>query len=323
MLQEMSLLPKPDEEFAKGQMAQSVTYVGHKPTTRHEQIQENWHIEIQEVKKQPLRRSPRKKATKIPKKPEQLRRSPRKATATATATLDDALDSEDSEDSDRCLQEGDDGGGSSDDGSDSSDQTMVHSDDDDDDDVQVQKSSRKRLEYDDKSSRKRAKKKRKTSVLLHRDLIAIAKAGDPAPLQDYMNNFDLDRAIRVPMTAAQWEKVLPAWKSKTKARGLKSWKSKTSRGEWDVPGICAKVINQAVKTYMQIFGLPPVFEGGKSGEKIIKPNGVDLFTPFILTVHLAYCKNLNPEVEDGTSAFDKLLQYMHTHRVRIKLLRAV
>ena len=320
MLQEMSLLPKPDEEFAKGQMAQSVTYVGHKPTTRHEQIQENWHIEIQEVKKQPLRRSPRKKATKIPKKPEQLRRSPRKATATATATLDDALDSEDSEDSDRCLQEGDDGGGSSDDGSDSSDQTMVHSDDDD---VQVQKSSRKRLEYDDKSSRKRAKKKRKTSVLLHRDLIAIAKAGDPAPLQDYMNNFDLDRAIRVPMTAAQWEKVLPAWKSKTKARGLKSWKSKTSRGEWDVPGICAKVINQAVKTYMQIFGLPPVFEGGKSGEKIIKPNGVDLFTPFILTVHLAYCKNLNPEVEDGTSAFDKLLQYMHTHRVRIKLLRAV
>ena len=156
--------------------------------------------------------------------------------------------------------------------------------------------------------------------MLHRDLIAIAKAGDPAPLQDYINNFDLDRAIRVPMTAAQWDKTLPAWKSKTKARGLKSWKSKTSRGEWDVPGICAKVINQAVKTYMQIFGLPPVFEGS---EKIIKPNGVDLFTPFILTVHLAYCKNLNPEVEDGTFAFDKLLQYMHTHRVRIKLLRAV
>ena len=320
MLQEISLLPKPDEEFAKGQMAQSVTYVGHKPTTRHEQIQENWHIETQEVKKQPLRRSPRKKATKIPKKTEQLRRSPRKATATATATLDDALDSEDSEDSDRCLQEGDDGGGCSDDGSYSSDQTMVHSDDDD---VQVLKSSRKRLEYDDKSSRKREKKKRKNSVLLHRDLIAIAKAGDPAPLQDYINNFDLDRAIRVPMTAAQWDKTLPAWKSKTKARGLKSWKSKTSRGEWDVPGICAKVINQAVKTYMQIFGLPPVFEGDKSGDKIIKPNGVDLFTPFILTVHLAYCKNLNPEVEDGTFAFDKLLQYMHTHRVRIKLLRAV
>ncbi len=318
MLNEISVLPIQNEEFSKGKMATSVTFVGHKATTRHEQIQENWHIEVNDKPEQPLRRSPRK-ATTTKKSEQPLRRSPRKA---PQPQIKDPLcdqsamrpyDSEVSDGSD----DGSDNG--SDNGSDDSDKTLLLSDDDD----VVQKSSRKRLGYDDKSSSTRGKKKRKTSVMLQRDLIEIAKAGDPAPLQEYIDNFDLDRAIRVPMTTAQWDKVLPAWKSKTKARGLKSWKSKTSRGEWDVSGICAKIINQSVHTYMQIFGLPPVFERDKSGEKIRKPNGIDLFTPFMLTVHLAYCKNLNPEVEDGTYAFDKVLQYMHTHRVRIKLLRAV
>ena len=319
MLDEISVLPKQNEEFSKGQMATSVMFVGHRSTTRHEQIQENWHIEINPKKKskQPLRRSPRK-ATMVSNLPQP------------------PCDESASEDSDGsgASDASDDGSGASADASDGSD-TMSHSDVDEDD-VEVEKrSSKKRLEFDDTPTRKakrksqkhnnqRGKKKpRKTSVLLQRDLIAIAKAGDPAPLNEYINNFDLDRAVRAPKTNAQWEKVLPAWKSKTKARGLKSWQSKTTRGEWDVTGICAKVINQAVKTYMEIFGLPPVFESDKSGEKIIKPNGIDLFTPFMLTVHLDYCKNLNPEVEDGTFAFDKVLQYMHTHRVRIKLLRAV
>ena len=75
--------------------------------------------------------------------------------------------------------------------------------------------------------------------------------------------------------------------------------------------MCAKVINHAVKIYMDICALPPVFEGNRyrssKGEEGRKPGGIDLFTPFVLTVHLAYCKNLNPEVEEGMIAFDKVI----------------
>ena len=146
MLPEISVLPKQDEEFSKGQMTTSVTFVGHKSTTRHEQIQENWHIEVNDVEKKPLRRSPRKAtAATLSKKTEQpLRRSPRKATATLPQS---PSDSEDSDDSD---------GGS--DGSDDSDRTMSHSDDDD----VEEKSSKKRLEFDtpdDTPTRKRKSQK--------------------------------------------------------------------------------------------------------------------------------------------------------------------
>lgn len=74
--------------------------------------------------------------------------------------------------------------------------------------------------------------------------------------------------------------------------------------------MCAKVINKAVNVYMELFALPPVVEGhrhssGTAGLSI-RPGGIDLFKPFILTVHLSYCQNLNPEVEEGMVAFDKV-----------------
>ena len=46
MKDEISLLPRKGEEFAKGQLAVNVMYVGHKATTRDEQLQQNWSIEV-------------------------------------------------------------------------------------------------------------------------------------------------------------------------------------------------------------------------------------------------------------------------------------
>ena len=143
----------------------------------------------------------------------------------------------------------------------------------------------------------------------YRDIINVALDGDCGPLQEYIDNFDMNRAKCAPMSQAEWERVLPAWKSKDKSRGLKAWKSKTVRGEWNITGVCAKIINKAVSLYMEIFGLPPVFEGEKkSGSSTLSVNseGLDLYTPFVLTVHRAYCQLLNPEVEPGMVAYDKV-----------------
>ena len=72
MFNEVSLLPRKNEHFSKNEIARSVIYTGHKPTTRREQIQENWTIEIADledvakedevvdVQGSPRRRSPRK-----------------------------------------------------------------------------------------------------------------------------------------------------------------------------------------------------------------------------------------------------------------------
>ena len=143
------------------------------------------------------------------------------------------------------------------------------------------------------------------------DVIEIALAGDDKPLHQYIENFDMDRAKSKNLSPAQWEKILPAWRTKAKSRGLKNWSSSTARGAWSVNAVCAKVINEAVKVYMQICALPPVYEGkryhGSKGEEGRKPGGIDLFTPFILMVHLAYCKGLNPEVEEGMVAFDQVI----------------
>ena len=43
---EVAVLPKENERFSKDEVAASVTYVGHKYTTRREQIQKNWMIEV-------------------------------------------------------------------------------------------------------------------------------------------------------------------------------------------------------------------------------------------------------------------------------------
>ena len=102
---------------------------------------------------------------------------------------------------------------------------------------------------------------------------------------------------------------------------------------------------------MATIAVPPVVEGVKKAGATtytIKEGGMDFFRPFVLTVHRAYCKYLNPEVEDGVLAFDRVrlwlarirvedrvlafmnnpllaqvLQYMHTKPLRLKLLRAV
>ena len=109
------------------------------------------------------------------------------------------------------------------------------------------------------------------------------------------------------MSQAKWEVVLPGWKSKQKSRGLKGWKSKSARGEWSIQGVCAKVINKAVSIYMEIFGVSPVVEGerGSGSHLSVTSGGIDLYTPFLLTVHKTYCQNLNPEV-----TYDKVMVYV-------------
>ena len=148
----------------------------------------------------------------------------------------------------------------------------------------------------------------KKSRSFQRDVINIALDGDCGPLNEYIDGFDMIRSKSDPMTPAEWERVLPSWKSKKKSRGLKVWRSKSARGEWSI-GVCAKVINKAVSIYMEIFGLPPVVEGerGSGSNLSVKAGGIDLYTPFLLTVHKAYCQHLNPEVEDGMVAYDKVL----------------
>ena len=50
MYKELSVLPKQNEQFSKDEIATTVMYVGHKPTTRREQIQQNWSIEVKKIK---------------------------------------------------------------------------------------------------------------------------------------------------------------------------------------------------------------------------------------------------------------------------------
>ena len=237
---------------------------------------------------------------------------PRSRTTSNSRTTSKNEDSEDSEDSAKTQLNF----------TDSSASDSDYSDD-------VEGSAKKNLEFETpdgpKVSRKKSTKKKavetgaappepKRRRSFHVDIIHLALNGDCGPLQDYIDTFDMERSRSAPLTQAQWQRVLPAWKSKDKSRGLKSWKSKTARGEWSVSGVCAKVINQSVSIYMEIFGLPPVLEGervARGGSSLsFKSDGMDLFTPFVLTVHRSYCQNLNPEVEPGMVAYDKVGIFM-------------
>ena len=119
--------------------------------------------------------------------------------------------------------------------------------------------------------------------------------------------------------------MLPPWKGQDNARGLKVWGSKTKRGNWRVPCICQRAVNMAGNTYLVTFAVPPVVQAkvNKDGDVVPDPDGYNMWKAFILTIRMAYCKYLDPEVEPGTLAYMRVLQYMMTKPVRLKLLRAV
>ena len=144
-----------------------------------------------------------------------------------------------------------------------------------------------------------------------RDMIDKALAGDLTEVQDYIKKFPRGQLEPVHLTKAAWAEDLPAWKGQDADRGLKAWSSKTARGGWNIAGICAKVVNRAVGMYMETFAVPPVVEGirvagAPKSPLTAKSKGLDHFTPFLLIVHRAYCKYLNPAVEEGLMAFTRV-----------------
>ena len=54
MFEEVAVLPKQGENFSKSVIARNVMYVGHKATTRQEQTQQNWSIEVQTLQIQDI-----------------------------------------------------------------------------------------------------------------------------------------------------------------------------------------------------------------------------------------------------------------------------
>ena len=160
-----------------------------------------------------------------------------------------------------------------------------------------------------------------------RDAIDLAMAGHAGQLRAAIDKIRSLDNIKIPKhyTTAEWEALLPSWKGKDHPRGLKSWGSKTKRGSWSVQGICARVIQKALYSYMFIFAVPPVQEGhvNNDGELTRKEGGIDLFKTFAMTLHRAYCKYLDPEVPLDSMAAEVLLKYMLHKPVKMKLLRAV
>ena len=361
MFNEVSLLPRKNEHFSQGKIAKSVMYTGHKPTTRREQIQENWTIEIADkdddaddadviVQGSPRRRSPHKSG-KSGRKAGRRRivfsgggggRRPvgtmakakaknsnslkdQEAEANSNSTTKDAKAPEAEANSNAKTKEAEANSNAK------AKEAEANSNSNNSTSETPAKATKKKLnsqtrnEFDtpDLAPKKKLRKNR-----FSRDIVHLALAGDTDPLKAYIEAFDFEgRAVTdTRLTQSEWESILPGWTTKEKSRGLKEWRSKTARGQWNISGVCAKVINKAVSCYMEIFGYPPVFEGVRSkatSSFSVKPGGLDFYKPFILTVHRAYCQNLNPEVEVGTVAYDKVLQYMHTRPVRLKLLRAV
>ena len=118
-----------------------------------------------------------------------------------------------------------------------------------------------------------------------RDMIDRALVGNTRDLDEYIADFDLE-GVSVPvLTAAEWDKKLPSWKTRDDKRGLKQWGSAAGKGGWVVPGVCGKAINSALDYYMQIYAVPPVVEGEKiNGDLLPKKGGVDLRKGFLLTV---------------------------------------
>ena len=354
MYKEVCLLPRQGECFSPGEAAKAVMYVGHKPTTRREQIQQNWLIEIDDVELDEVeilqgspRRSPRKGKSKGKSKSGGRRQklywasgSMRPVQTSLQAAKAKKLQAAKAKNKPKAKNKDDDETAKDDDGTPEKPESAEAAKSAEDAEAAksaeaaegakaASKSAKKKLNYSnhefDTPDLAPQKKMRKSRFA--RDIIHLALAGDLDPLKGYIQTFDFEERgfAKKKLSQAEWETLLPAWTTKEKSRGLKAWRSKTARGEWNIKGVCAKIINKAVSIYMEIFGHPPVYEGvrGKGSTFSIKEGGLDMYKPFILTVHRAYCQNLNPEVEVGMVAYDKVLQYMNTRPVRLKLLRAV
>ena len=149
-------------------------------------------------------------------------------------------------------------------------------------------------------------------------------SGEVGPLLDYIRD-RLDDEIEIPnLSPSEWFKALPSWYGRGKPRALKGWSSTTARHNWSINVLCAKAINQALTVYMYVLGVPPVCEGEDTDDGfVVKEGGIDLMTTFLVCLHVGYCKFLHPPVEEGTDAYHKVLQYMHTRVVKLRLLRAV
>ena len=160
-----------------------------------------------------------------------------------------------------------------------------------------------------------------------RDRIDRALAGDKQDLHIYIADHPkLETFEKLgSWTAQQWEGALPPWRGRDKKRGLKEWSSSSKRGEWKSPGLCARTVNKAQWTYQVLYGSPPVHEGEVDEDDVVVPNktGINMFRTFVIVIHSAYCKYLVPEVEEGTLAYIRVLQYMLTKPIRLKLLRGV
>ena len=154
-------------------------------------------------------------------------------------------------------------------------------------------------------------------------MIDKAMVGNVRPLLDYLKEHLNDVVNSPKHSPAEWFQLLPAWFGRGKKRALKEWCSQTERHNWSI-ALCAKAVNQAMTVYITVLGVPPVVEGvDTAGVLMPVPDGLDLYTTFLLCMHVGYCKYLNPPVEEGTDAFKNVLQYMNTRVVKQRLLRSV
>ena len=133
-----------------------------------------------------------------------------------------------------------------------------------------------------------------------------------------IDNFDVFGVAVPSFTAKEWDAEMPPWDGKDEKRGPKNWGSKAQRGRWRVSCLNHKCINSAVGTYMDTLAVPPVATKLPPG-----PTDLDYVRGFFYVIRKCYCKYLIPEVESGTDAYERVLQYMLTEPVKLKLLRAV
>ena len=168
------------------------------------------------------------------------------------------------------------------------------------------------------------KRQRVSTRRRRQDMVDKAVGGNTSELLQYLREH-IDDVIATPkMGPTEWANALPSWYGRGKERGLKVWKSSTARSQWTAGCLCAKAVNVAINVYMKVIAVPPVCEGETTAVGLVfKDGGLDLYSTFLHTVHVAYCKYLNPAVEAGFQAYQLVLQYLASRTIKVKLLRAV